>query len=32
MQHIGEQYIASVLVEVQAARKLFVMHSFILDA
>jgi len=32
MQHIGEQYIASVLVEVQAARKLVVMHSFILDA
>ncbi|HPN41552.1 MAG TPA: hypothetical protein PKX36_08510, partial [Candidatus Cloacimonadota bacterium] len=30
VQHIGEQYIASVLVEVQAARKLVVMHSFIL--
>ncbi len=31
-QYIGGSYLASVLVEVQAARKLAVMHSFIVAA
>ena len=32
VQYIGGIYLASVLVEVQAARKLVVMHTFIVAA